>query len=135
MKTLTRIGFFSAMLALPISASAQTDATPQADAAPKAAGMMMNCPMMTDMGSMQKDFGVMMSDVEGMMRDTKDPATKEALQKMHDRMAVMMVNMQKVGGMGGRMPPGNRQPGSSAPTAPATPPASPEDHQAHHPGQ
>jgi hypothetical protein len=136
-----RAGLFSAMLALPLTASAQTDTTPKADAAPKAAdGMMMNCPMMTDMGGMQKDLGVMMGDVEGMTKDAKDAATKETLQKMHDRMAAMMVNMQKRAGMmgnmmGGRTTQGGQQPGSAAPAAPATPPVSPEDHQAHHPGQ
>ena len=141
MNTLMRAGLFSAMLALPLTASAQTDTTPKVDAAPKAAGgMMMNCPMMTDMGGMQKDLGVMMGNVEGMTKDAKDPATKEALQKMHDRMAAMMVNMQKMGGMmgnmmGGRTTQGGQQPGNSAPAAPATPPVSPEDHQAHHPGQ
>ena len=141
MNTLIRAGLFSAMLALPLAASAQTDTTPKADAAPKAAGgMMMNCPMMTDMGGMQKDLGVMMGDVEGMTKDAKDPATKETLQKMHDRMAAMMVNMQKMGGMmgnmmGGRTTQGSQQPGSAAPAVPATPPVSPEDHQAHHPGQ
>jgi hypothetical protein len=141
MNTLMRAGLLSAMLALPLTASAQTDTTPKADTAPKAAGgMMMNCPMMTDMGGMQKDLGVMMGDVEGMTKDAKDPATKETLQKMHDRMAAMMVNMQKMGGMmgnmmGGRTTQGGQQPGSAAPAAPATPPVSPEDHQAHHPGQ
>jgi hypothetical protein len=140
MKILVRAGLLSALLALPFTASAQTDTTPKADAAPKATGgMMMNCPMMTDMGGMQKDLGLMMGDVEGMTKDAKDPATKETLQKMHDRMAAMMVNMQKMGGMmgnmmGGRATQSGQQPGSAAPAAPATPPASPEDHQAHHPG-
>jgi hypothetical protein len=141
MQTLMRAGLLSALLALPLTASAQTDTTPKADAAPKpTGGMMMNCPMMTDIGGMQKDLGVLMGDVEGMTKDAKDPAIKETLQKMHDRMAAMMVNMQKMGGMmgnmmGGRAPQGGQQPGSAQPSAPATPPASPEDHQAHHPAQ
>jgi hypothetical protein len=150
MKTLIRSCLFSALLALPVAASAQNDTTPKAETVPKAAsGMMMACPMMADMGAMQKDMGAMMSDVDGMMKDTKDAATKEHLQKMHDRMAAMMVNMQKMGGMMGNMmggmTSGAQQPGSAAPTAPAAPaapatpatpaPASPEDHQAHHPAQ
>ena len=146
MKIFLRAYLFSALLALPVAASAQTDTTPK-DGAPKAVGgMMMNCPMMTDMGGMEKDLGAMMSDVDGMMKDAKDPAAKDHLQKMHDRMAAMMVNMQKMGGMMGNMmgaaPPGAQQPGGAAPTAPAAPatpatpaPVSPEDHQAHHPAQ
>lgn len=137
MKTVIRACLFSAMLALPVASSAQDDAARRADTAPKAAGgMMMNCPMMADMGGMQKDLGAMVGDVGGMIRDAKDPTAKEHLQKMHDRMAAMMVNM-----MGG-MTSGAQQPGSAAPTAPAAPatpatpaPVSPEDHQAHHPAQ
>ena len=141
MKTFMRAGIFSVLLALPVAASAQTDTAPKADPAPKAAGgMMMNCPMMADIDGVQKDLRVMMSGVEGMMKDSKDPATKETLQKMHDRMAVMMGNMQKMGGMmgnmmSGRVTQGGQKPGSAAPETPATPPTSPEDHQAHHPGQ
>ena len=140
MKIFLRAYLFSALLALPVAASAQTDTTPK-DGAPKAmGGMMMNCPMMTDMGGMEKDLGAMMNDVDGMMKDAKDPAAKDHLQKMHDRMAAMMVNMQKMGGMmgnmmGGRTTQGSQQPGSAAPAVPATPPVSPEDHQAHHPAQ
>src|SRR6185295_1554178 len=85
MKNVLRACLFSTLLALPVAASAQTD-TPKADAPKAAGGMMMNCPMMADMGGMQKNLGTMMSDVESMMKGAKDAGTKERLQKMHDGM-------------------------------------------------
>jgi hypothetical protein len=133
-------------LALLLAAPAYAQNTPKADAAkPAPQGMMMNCPMMGDTSAMQKDLGSMMGDVETMMKETKNGAQKDRLQKMHERMAVMMASMQKMGGgmmsngmMGNGMM-GGQQPGAAAPAnpqaAPATPPVTPEDHTAHHPAQ
>jgi hypothetical protein len=152
MKILMKACLFSALLVLPGAAYAQTATAPQPDTAAKAAGAMaMNCPMMADMGAMQKDLATMMGNVDGMMKDTKDPAMQARLQTMHDRMAAMTVNMQKMGGMmgggmmGGGMIQGAQPSGNAAPAtpdaAPASPPASsaapedPADHAAHHPGQ
>jgi hypothetical protein len=136
MKTLIKACLLSAMLTLP--AYAQTDTAPKADAAPKAAtGMMMNCPMMGDMGGMQKDMGGMMSDMQAMMKDTKDPAMKERMAKMHTQMTAMMASMQKMGmgGMMGNGMMGGQQPANAAPAKPETAPVSPDDHAAHHPAQ
>ena len=135
MKMLIRASLFAGMLALPVAASAQNDAAPRAEAPQQAAGRtMMNCPMMADMGGMQKDLGALMSDVDRMIDDTKDAASKEHLQKMHGRMAAMRANLEKMGGMMGNrmggMMPGAQQP-PPAPTTPATPLASPQDHQVH----
>ena len=122
-----------ALLALPFAASAQ-NAAPKSDAPAARNGMTMNCPMMTNMSAMQRDMGGVMSEMLAMMKDTKDPALKERMQKMHDRMSAMVVSMQKMGSMGMM---GGQQPGNTAPVKPdATPPAapvSPEDHAEHHP--
>jgi hypothetical protein len=58
------------------------------------------------------------------------------MQKMHDRMSAMMVNMQKMGSMGmmGGQQTGNEAPEKSQP-APSPTPESSEDHAAHHPAQ
>jgi len=134
MKNLMKTSLFAAIIALPLAASAQTSTTPQSDTS-KPGAMMMNCPMMADMGGMQKDLSTMMGEVESMMKDTKDTAQKERLQRMQGRMSAMMANMQKMGMMmGGGQPQGSAP---TAPAAPATPPAdvSPQDHEAHHPAQ
>jgi hypothetical protein len=135
MKRLKRACLIAALMALPVAASAQNDTAAKAEA-PKAAApamMMMNCPMMAGMGDMQKDFGAMMGDLEGMMKGTKEADTKERLQKMHERMAVMMARMQTMQSMMGGGMPGAAQPNNTAPAAPATPPASEDEHNAHHP--
>lgn len=123
-----------ALLALPFTVSAQT-AAPKADT-PAASSMAMNCPMMAGMSGTQKDMGGMMSDMQAMVNDTKDPAMKERMQKMHDHMSAMMAGMQKMGSMGMM---GGQQPGNAGPAKPETDPSpapvSPEDHAAHHPGQ
>lgn len=143
MEHLIRVCLVSALMVLPVAASAQNSAAAKAEAPKAAPGMMMACPMMGDMAAMQKDMGAMMGEVEGMMKNTKDPAQNEHLQKMHDRMTAMMVNMQKMSAMHGMMGnmtsggmPGAPAPNNAAPAAPApnnTSPVSPEDHQAHHP--
>ena len=131
MKHLMTTCALAALLALPFAASAQ-NAAPKANA-PAVSSTMMNCPMMANMSGMQKDTDGVMSEMQAMMKDTKDPALKERMQDMHDRMSAMMVNMQKMGSMGMM---GSQQPGNAAPAKPeATPPAapvSPEDHAAHH---
>ena len=136
MKHLMMTCALAALLALPFAASAQK-AAPKADA-PAASSTMMNCPMMGNMAGMQKDMGSVMSEMQAMMKDTKDPALKDRIQKMHDRMSAMMVNMQNMSSMGmmGNMM-GGQQPGNAAPAkqqaTPPSPPESPEDHAAHHP--
>ena len=131
MKMLRNLSFISMFLALPGLADAQT-----AKPAP-AAGM--NCPMMD--GSMQKGLGGMMTDLSAMMKDTTDPALKARMQKMHEQMAAMMTNMRKMGGMmgggmmGGGMMGGGMMDGKPAGAPSVTPPATPEDHAAHHPKQ
>ncbi len=132
MKPLMKACLFSAMLTLPITASAQSDVAPKTQG-PGAASMM-NCPMMADMRGMQKDLGAMMSDVDGMMKNAKDATTKDNLQKMHSHMAAMMANMQMMANMMGRTTTqGAQQPNNSTPAAPENPPVAPQDHEAHHP--
>jgi hypothetical protein len=72
--------------------------------------------------------------MSAMMSNMSDPSMKTQMQKMHDQMGAMMSNMQKMGAgnMGGGMMKG----GQSADDAKkATPPASTEDHNAHHTDQ
>ncbi|HKY19163.1 MAG TPA: hypothetical protein VJL82_09540 [Rhizomicrobium sp.] len=143
MKHLIRACLVSALMALPVAASAQSDVAPKAEAPKVAAGKMMACPMMGEMAAMQKDMDMMMGEVKGMMKDAKDTAQNEHLKKMHDHMAAMMVSMQKMSAMHGMMGsmmsggmPGAPAPNNAAPAAPApnnAAPVSPEDHRAHHP--
>ena len=51
----------------------------------------------------KKSMGAMMSNTNGMMESMTDPALKARMQKMHEQMAVMMVNMQKMNGTMGMM--------------------------------
>ena len=137
MKHVMMICAFAALLALPFAASAQNVA-PKADGS--AANNARNCPMIAGMPGVQKDMGGVMSEMQAMMKDTKDPALKERIQKMHEQMSAMMASMQKMGGMGmmGNMM-GGQQPGNAAPakpeTAPSPAPEPPEDHDAHHTAQ
>lgn len=130
----------TALLILPLPARAQSATAPKTQPPAASGGMMMNCPMMGATTAMQKDMGGMMSEMQAMMKDAKDPAMKERMQKMHERMSVMMAGMQKMGmgGMMGNRMMGGQQPANAAPakseTAPAAP-ASPDDHAAHHPAQ
>jgi hypothetical protein len=129
-------------LQLAAPAYAQSGTAAQADAAKPVPQGMMNCPMMADTG-MQKDMGGMMFEMQAITNDTKDAATKERMQKIQDRMAVMMANMQKrMGGTGmmgngtmssGMM--GGQQPGATPQAAPTTTPVPPDDNATHHPGQ
>lgn len=128
------------LLLLPLPACAQSAAAPKTEAPAASGGMIMNCPMMGDNTAMRKDMGGMMSEMQAMMKDAKDPAMKERMQKMHARMSVMMASMQKMGmgGMMGNGMMGGQQPASAAPGKPKTAPAapiSPDDHAAHHPVQ
>ena len=129
-------------LLLAAPAYAQDSTAPEAGAAkPAPQGMMMNCPMMGDTSAMRKDLGSMMGDVETMMKETENGAQKDRLQKLHERMAVMMASMQQMGmgGMMGNGMMGGQQPRTAAPAdpqaTPSTAPISPEDHTAHHPAQ
>jgi hypothetical protein len=128
-KALIKIYLTLAITALPAPLFAQPDTAPKPPNA-------MNCPAGADMGAMQKDMGGMMTDMNAMMSGMNDPKIKERMQKMHEQMAAMLANMQKMGGMmGGGAVRGGQAPANAAPAAPATPPAAPEDHDAHHPGQ
>jgi len=136
MKSFIKTSLFAVIMALPVAASAQTSTIPQTDT-PRPGTTMMNCPMMAGMDGMQNDLRATMSEVESMMKDTKDAAQKERLQKMQGRMSSMMTSM---GGMMMGMKSGQPQGSASAPPAtlaPTTPPSdvSPEDHEAHHPAQ
>ena len=122
MNPLRKICLLSAILAFPASGYAQTDTAPKSSNG-------MNCPMTADMGAMQKNMGGMMADMSAMTTGMRDPSMKARMEKMHDQMTAMMVNMQK---MGGSAMPRGQTPGSAAL---ATPPASPEEHDAHHPAQ
>lgn len=105
----------------------------QPGAAPKPATTA-NCPM-ADVSVLRSDMGAMMSNMDGMMNRTADPAQKAQMHAMHDKMAMMMGMMNKMGGMGrGMMQGGAMQDGKKTDAAPASP-AKPEDHAAHHPGQ
>ena len=68
------------------------------------------------------------------MQETKDPAIKERMQKMHERMNAMIANMQNMHSMMGNMMMGGGmmggpQAGGMAPQSPGG--ASSEDHYAH----
>jgi hypothetical protein len=130
MKTAIQTYVFSALLALPGAAYAQVPA------ASKAAGGM-NCSMMENHGAMQKNMGTMMKDMNVMMAGTSDPAMKARMEKMHGQMAMMMANMKKMGGGMGAMMGGHAMTGGqgAGPPLSAPPPATAEDHDAHHPRQ
>jgi lauroyl/myristoyl acyltransferase len=91
-----RASFIAGIVGLPFYAHAQG----AAEAKPP---MPMNCPMMGNLDGMQKDLGGMMGDVENMMKRPQSEAAKERLQKMHERMAVMMTRMQGMRSMRGMM--------------------------------
>ena len=123
MRNLIKLCLFSALLATPSYAQAAAKNGAAAD-----------CPAKAQMGDMQKSMGALLGDSEGMMKMMKDPAQLARMQKMHDQMAVMMVNMQKMNGgmMGsGMMQGGMMQGGKKIEGTPATP----EDHAAPHAGQ
>jgi len=121
MNILRNLCLASTLLALPGVAHADTKPAPG-----------MNWPMMGDAAGMQKDMGAMMTDMSAMLKDTSDPALKARMQKMHEQMAAMMINMRKMNGMmDGGMMGGGMMGGKAAPSL--TPPAAPEDHAAHHP--
>ena len=127
MKTLIKTCLLSAMLTLPVNVYAQSDVP-----AKNASGM--NCPMTAQTADMQKNMNAMMTDMGAMMNSTGDLSMKARMEKMHEQMSAMMVNMHKMGGgmTGGAMPQGGKDMGR-APSA--TPPAAPEGHEAHHPNQ
>ena len=128
MNKLIKIGLLSALLTLPVQAYAQTKVE-----APQAASAM-NCPMMSDMGSMQKDMGAMMKSMDDMMKNMADPAMKEKMQKMHDGMAGIMTRMQKMGSMDMKdMMKGGMVMNSGGNMGNAVAPAAAENHNAHHP--
>lgn len=82
-------------LSLPMTASAGEHAvTSSAVPAEKSPGQLpmeaMPCLMM---GTMQKNMGDMMGDMNSMMQMMSDPAMKERMQKMHENMAAMMQMM------------------------------------------
>jgi len=93
---LIHASFIAGIVGLPSYAHAQGPA----DAKPP---MAMNCPMMADLDLMQKDLGGMMGDIENMTKGSQNGATKERLQKMHERVAVMMTRMQGMSAMRGMM--------------------------------
>jgi len=66
---------------------------------------------------MHKDMGVIMKDMESMMRGMSDPAMKKDMQKMHDQMGGMM---KQIGG------------GTTAKQTTATPSSASGDHDEHH---
>lgn len=102
MKSVMSLCLLGTMLALPsVPGMAQKAATPPAAAAPKDTGGMVMCPMMGNMGKMQKDMASMMQDMDGMMKSAPDSAMKERMQKMRDQMKAMMQMMD--GGMGRMM--------------------------------
>ena len=144
MKRLSRSCAIAAVLVLPFAAFAQNGGAEQSKVPAPASVMTMACPMMGNMDAMHRDMGAMVGDVETMMKDVKDPAQKDRLQKMHDRMTAMMASMQKMGGMHSMM--GMMKGGVATPDAPpqqdvtpdtpapnTTAPVSPDDHKAHHP--
>ena len=115
MKDLIKMGLFSLLLAAP------------AYAQPAAKSMdSTNCPAAAQMGDMQKSMGALLNDSDGMMKMMKDPAQLVRMQKMHDQMGVMMVNMSQMNG--GMMNGGMMQGGK-----PATPPDASDDHGARQP--
>jgi hypothetical protein len=119
MKNLIKLCLFSALLTAP--AYAQTGkGTAMAD-----------CPGKAQMGDMQKSMGALLGDSESIMKMMKDPAQLARMQKMHDQMGAMMVNMQKMNGMSGMMGGGMMGGSMMRSGKPATPPA--DDHGARHP--
>ena len=134
MKCLFATCLLSAVLAVAVPATAQSDVTLKPGANPgTATRMMMNCQQ--HMGGMQKDLGVMMGSVDDMMKNTRDLAMRKQLQAMHDHMSAMMTNMGTMSGMmGGGMMQGGQKATSTAPTT-QTSPLPPEDHKAHHSDQ
>lgn len=124
MRNAIRACLLSAMLVLPAYALTGTDQK-------SASGM--HCPMMAGSGDMQKGMNGMMTEMRAVMDNINDPALKTRMQKMHDQMGAMMVNMQKMSGcMIGAMMQGKPKAADPAPAAPAIPTAA-EDHEAHHP--
>ena len=109
MKKLITLCLFSALLAAPAVAAEKSAA---------------DCPGKAQMGEMQKSMGTLLGDSEGMMKMMKDPAQRARMQKMHDQMSLMMVNMRKMNGQGGMMG-GSMMQG-------AKPNPAPEDHETHH---
>jgi hypothetical protein len=130
MKTLFNACVSSVLFLAPLNAFAQS-ASGENDAPDKA------CPTKTEMMGMQKNMGSMMTEVDAMMGDMRDPRMKDRMQKMHVQMSAMMANMEKMDGsvMGGGMMSGQMAPaGNMKGAAPsATPPAASGDHQDHHP--
>lgn len=98
MKRLVAVSALATLFVAP--AYGEANGTPNAST-PKSAsqGVANNCPMMSSAGTMQKDLGIMMSDVEMMMKETTSTTQKAHLQSMHDRLTLMMTNMQQMGGM------------------------------------
>lgn len=116
MKQLITSFTIAALLALPMTASAQNTAAPGASP-PAGSSNMMNCPMATGMPAMRQNMAGMMSQMQVMARDTQDPVMKERMQKMHERMSAMMANMQQMGSMHANMGSatmGGQQPGAAA---------------------
>lgn len=129
---ITTVAAMVAALSLPVSVHANELATSTPPAQQKS--MEMQCPMMGNMGAMQKNMGSMMGDMDNMMKMMSDPAMKERMQKMHENMAVMMqqmTDMQK--GMGSMMMQGGKMEDKKVNDAPAAPAPTSEDHKAHHP--
>lgn len=54
------------------------------------------CPMADNMKGMQNKMGGMMSDMHGIMKQTKDPVMKEKMGKMHGDMGGMMQHMKQM---------------------------------------
>lgn len=119
-----------AALSLPVAVHANEPVAPSQPAQEKPMEGM-NCPLM---GSMQKNMGMMMGDMDGMMQMMSDPVMKERMQKMHANMGAMMqqmMGMQK--GMGGMMMQGGKTDDKPVNDAPAA--AAPEANDPHHPAK
>ena len=129
---ITQVAAIVMTLSLPVSAHANEPAAASQPMQQKAVDKM-SCPMMGDMGAMQKNIGSMMGDMDSMMKMMSDPAMKERMQKMHENMAVMMQQMTDMHkGMGGMMMQGRKMDSKAINDAPAAA-VTPEDHKAHHP--
>lgn len=107
MKTTIKTLLIASAFILPISAAyAGHDGKPAA----KMEGMQMmckpdmKCPMGDQMGDMQTRMDTMMSGMQGMGEQMKDPAMKEKMQKMHKDMGDMMKHMQQMHEQMGQMP-------------------------------
>jgi hypothetical protein len=87
MRTLIKACLLLAAAAVPVYAQSDTkeDATPMP--AP-------NCPMMADTAEMENGMSGIVSEMGAAMDATKDPAMKQRLQGMRDRMNTMMANMR-----------------------------------------